>query len=328
MQEVFKAIGQVAAQDVTVLITGESGTGKELAARAVYQHSRRRDAPFLAVNCAAIPGQLFESELFGHERGAFTGADRVHVGRFERCDGGTLFFDEIGELAASTQAKVLRVLQGGEFERLGGSQVHTVDVRVIAATNKDLAEEVTRGRFREDLYWRLKVFTIEMPPLRERVEDLPELVDYFLGRYGRDFGKPVRFVASSLLERLKSHSWPGNVRELENRLKRAVLMTRGDILLEEHIPLDGPSAGGAGSADRLQDAGSLRRRLRGIVGQLVETGHECSRDAVVSLVEDALIASALEKCDGNQVKAARLLGISRNTLRDRLKRPSRNGDVG
>ena len=231
MQEVYKLIGQVAARDVTVLITGESGTGKELVARAIYHHSSRKDRPFLAVNCAAIPEPLFESELFGHERGAFTGADRTHIGKIERCHGGTLFFDEIGEMSLATQAKLLRMLQYGEIERVGGSQPLRVDVRIIAATNKKLEKAVADGEFREDLYWRLKIISIELPPLRERAEDIPALVEYFVSRFCAEYQTCIRHIDKGALARLKSHPWPGNVRELENSLRRDLSRARRS---EEH----------------------------------------------------------------------------------------------
>jgi len=237
MQEVFKLIGQVAEKDVTILITGESGTGKELVARAIYHHGARKERPFLAINCAALPDPLFESELFGHERGAFTGADRAHMGKFERCDGGTLFFDEIGDMSPSTQAKVLRVLQEREFERVGGSETIQSDVRIIAATNTDLERGVESGGFREDLYWRLKVISIRLPPLRERIEDVPALAEYFVGLFSGEYSKPVRYLEESALRKLTDYSWPGNVRELENCLRRAVLLSSGDVILKEHIEI-------------------------------------------------------------------------------------------
>ena len=244
MQEVFKLVGQVAATAVTVLITGESGTGKELVARTIYHHSQRKEGPFMAVNCAAIPDTLFESELFGYEQGAFTGAERAYVGKIERCHDGTLFFDEIGDMSLSTQAKVLRVLQEGEFERLGSSQTIKVNVRVLAATNKNLEQEVQEGRFREDLYYRLKIISIPLPPLRERADDVPALVDYFVGRFGQEYDKPVRYVADPTIAKLRSYSWPGNVRELENVLRRAVLTCKGDVLSGRACPLREQPRGG------------------------------------------------------------------------------------
>jgi two-component system nitrogen regulation response regulator GlnG len=235
MQEVYKAIGRVAPQDVTVLILGESGTGKEMVARALYHYSRRSDKPFLAVNCAAIPETLLESELFGHEKGSFTGADRKRVGKFEQCDGGTIFLDEIGDMTPLTQAKVLRVLQDQTFERIGGSEQVRTDIRVIAATNRDLEEMVTAGRFRQDLYYRLNVFTIRLPPLRERGEDLVLLTNHLVKRFARELGKDVHDVPDDTLTRLRRYGWPGNVRELQSVLKQAILNAAGPSLRPEFL---------------------------------------------------------------------------------------------
>ncbi len=320
MQEVYKLIGQVAAKDVTVLITGESGTGKELVARAIYHHSSRKDKPFLAVNCAAIPEALFESELFGHERGAFTGAERAHIGKFERCHGGTLFFDEIGEMPLSTQVKLLRALQYGEIERVGGSQTIKVDARIIAATNTHLETAVEEGRFREDLYWRLKVISIHLPPLRERSDDIPALVDYFLRRFGDEYRTPIRRIEESALIRLESHTWPGNVRELENTMRRAVLLSSGDIILEEHLKFD--SAGHGASTATSPDALSaeIERRIADLVPDLLRASGEKAHESIIDMLERALISRVLKECGYNQVKAAKVLGISRNTLRHRVKK--------
>ena len=227
MREVYKAIGRVAAQDVPVLITGESGTGKELVARAVYQHGPRAKAPFLALNCAAIPENLLESELFGHEKGAFTGADRRRIGKFEQCNGGTLFLDEVGDMPLALQAKMLRVLQEQAFERVGGNETVRTDVRLIAATHRDLKAWSAEGKFRPDLYYRLGVFTIHLPPLRERGDDLPMLVRHYLRRFSRELGREVHEVAPEALERLRRYSWPGNIRELQSVLKQALLQARG-----------------------------------------------------------------------------------------------------
>ncbi|MCH5375869.1 MAG: sigma-54 dependent transcriptional regulator, partial [Planctomycetes bacterium] len=213
MQRVYKDIGRVAPLDVNVLILGESGTGKELVARAIYQHSRRHQRPYLAINCAAIPEPLLESELFGHERGAFTGADRKRIGKFEKADNGTLFLDEIGDMTTATQAKILRLLQDGRFERVGGNETIRTDVRIIAATNKNLEAAIPEGRFREDLYYRLKVFSIYLPPLRQRKEDLPRLVTHFINLLNQDFGRHVTSVTPETMEFLDAHDWPGNVRE-------------------------------------------------------------------------------------------------------------------
>src|SRR5271165_6885798 len=235
MREVYKAIGRVAAQDVPVLITGESGTGKELVARAIYQHGPRGKAPFLALNCAAIPESLLESEMFGHEKGAFTGADRRRIGKFEQCNGGTLFLDEIGDMPLSLQAKVLRLLQDQAFERVGGNETICTDVRLIAATHRDLKAWSGDGKFRPDLYYRLGVFTIHLPPLRERGDDLPLLVQHYLRRFGRELGREVHEVAPEALERLRNHLWPGNIRELQSALKQALLQASGTVLLPSFL---------------------------------------------------------------------------------------------
>lgn len=320
MQEVFKLIGQVAARDVTVLITGESGTGKELVARAIYHHSHRRDRPFMAVNCAAIPDTLFESELFGYEQGAFTGADRAYVGRIERCHNGTLFFDEIGDMSLGTQAKVLRVLQEGEFERLGGSETIRSNVRVIAATNKNLETEVAQRHFREDLYYRLKIIAIHLPPLRQRLDDVPALVNYFVSRFTREDRKPVRYVLDQTMAKLRSHRWPGNVRELENCLRRAVLVCKGDMLLPEHVQFEhgADAAGQPGAA--AQPSATLRQRVDALVEEILRAAGPAAHASMIDLVEESLILAALRECGQNQVHAAKLLGISRNTLRSRMKR--------
>lgn len=320
MQEVYKLIGQIATKDVTVLITGESGTGKELVARAIYHHSNRKDAPFLTINCAAVPETLFESELFGHERGAFTGAERTHIGKFERCRDGTLFFDEIGDMPLSTQGKVLRVLQYGEFERLGGKENIRADVRIIAATNKNLEKEVEQGRFREDLYWRLKVISIDLPPLRERPQDLPLLVEYFVARFSEEYQTPIRHVAEAAMAQLKSHSWPGNVRQLENCIRRAVLLSQSDVILEEHLRLECDEHVGAQAASREQLMASIDHKLAELIPDLLQMAGERTHANVIDLVERALISKVLKQCGYNQVKAARVLGTSRNTLRHRMKK--------
>ncbi len=320
MQEVYKLIGQVAAKDVTILITGESGTGKELVARAVYHHSSRQDKPFLALNCAAIPETLFESELFGHERGAFTGAERTHIGKFERCHGGTLFFDEIGEMPLATQAKLLRVLQYGEIERLGGAHGVKVDVRVIAATNKDLERAVEQGLFREDLYWRLKIITIPLPPLRERADDIPSLVAYFLNRFSNEYQTPVRRIEQNALARLKAHSWPGNVRELENTIRRAILLSSGDVILEDHLKFDSVCQPSAPGVDGDQLGIRIERLLDLLIPELLGVCGDSMHESIIDMVERKLLSRVLEQCGYNQVKAAKVLGISRNTLRHRMKK--------
>ncbi|MSS72514.1 MAG: sigma-54-dependent Fis family transcriptional regulator [Candidatus Latescibacteria bacterium] len=246
MQEVYKRIGQVAATDVPILVRGETGTGKELVARAVYQHSRRANLPFMAINCAAIPEGLLESEMFGHKRGAFTNAFTRRIGKFEQANRGTLFLDEIGDMAVATQAKILRVLQDGTFQRLGGDVEVKVDVRVIAATHRDLEADVQAGRFREDLYYRLNVVSVVLPPLRERKDDLPRLIDYFVGRFCAELKVERVSISSEAMERLIGHDWPGNIRELQNCLKNAILTCRGGITVED-VRLPSPSGDPPGS---------------------------------------------------------------------------------
>ncbi|RJP69018.1 MAG: sigma-54-dependent Fis family transcriptional regulator [Candidatus Abyssobacteria bacterium SURF_17] len=320
MQEVYKLIGQVAEKDVTVLITGESGTGKELVAKAIYHHSKRKNRPFLTVNCAAIPDTLFESELFGYERGAFTGAERTHIGKFERGNGGTIFFDEIGDMSLPTQAKVLRVLQEGEFERLAGNEAIKVDVRLIAATNKNLAKAVENGEFREDLYWRLKIISIALPPLRDRAEDIPALAEYFFSRFCEEYHKPIRYIADSAMAQLKSHSWPGNVRELENCIKRAVLLCSGDVILEEHIKLDIDIEESSSPHSQEQLVSHLRKKVDELIPDILKLSNDKVHANIVELLEETLMRRVLKECDNNQVRAARMLGISRNTLRHRIKK--------
>ena len=238
MREVYKSIGRIAAQNLPVLITGESGTGKELVARAIYQHGPRARAPYRALNCAAIPESLLESELFGHERGAFTGADRKRIGKFEQCNGGTLFLDEVGDMAETVQAKMLRFLQEQEFERVGGNELVRTDVRLIGATHRDLKAWSAEGKFRPDLYYRLSVVTIHLPPLRDRGDDLSLLVQLFLRRYNIELGREVREVALEVMNRFRSYPWPGNVRELQSVLQQALLRASGTVLIPEFLPND------------------------------------------------------------------------------------------
>jgi two-component system nitrogen regulation response regulator GlnG len=310
MQQVFKLIGQVSQSDATVLITGESGTGKELVARAIYHHSARAGRPFLAINCAAIPEQLLESELFGHEKGAFTGAGERRIGKFEQCDKGTIFLDEIGDMPLATQTKILRVLQNGEFQRVGGNQTITVDVRVIAATNKDPERQVAEKKFREDLYYRLNVVRIHLPPLRERREDIPVLVDYFLQKSSK-----VKSIAADALAVLARHSWPGNVRELENAIQRAIVVARGDRILAEDLPAE---------VREPRPVGLPKEQVADTVGAAVATLFALAKQdpqfKVILAVERELIIRALAETGGNQVQAARLLGITRATLRKRIEK--------
>ena len=263
MREVYKAIGRVAAQDVTVLITGETGTGKELIARAIYQHGARAKAPFMALNCAAIPENLLESELFGHEKGSFTGADRRRIGKFEQCNNGTIMLDEIGDMPLVLQAKILRLLQEQSFERVGGNETVRTDVRVIAASHRDLKALSAEGKFRADLYYRLSVFTIHLPALRERDEDLPMLVKHYLRRFNRELGREVQEIAPEAMDRLRCYSWPGNVRELQSVLKQALLRARGSVLLTSFLSeFSASTADGAAPAGvDLELEAFIRQRL-------------------------------------------------------------------
>jgi DNA-binding NtrC family response regulator len=321
MQEIYKLIGQIAEKDVSIFITGESGTGKELVARAIYHHSRRKDRPFIAVNCAAIPESLFESELFGHERGAFTGADRTVMGKIERCDQGTLFLDEITEMSLPLQAKLLRAIQEKEIERVGGSRVIPVDVRILAASNRDIGKEVEAGRFRQDLYWRLKVISIHIPPLRERIEDIPLLVEYFLERFSSEYHLARCYVKDSALKKLTSYAWPGNVRELENCMRRAVLLSAGNVIAEKGLMIPEPAADKhAPGQDRNQLLSRLREKLENIIPDILRLSDQDIHANIIELVEETLIRAALRECGDNQVQAAKMLGISRNTLRHRIKK--------
>jgi len=307
MQQVFKLIGQVSQSDATVLVTGESGTGKELVARAIYHHSKRSDQPFLAINCAAIPEQLLESELFGHERGAFTGAAERRIGKFEQCDGGTIFLDEIGDMPLATQAKVLRVLQNGEFQRVGGNQALKVDVRVIAATNRDPEKHVAQKKFREDLYYRLNVVRIHLPPLRERRDDIAVLVDYFLRK------TKIKRVSPEVLAILQKHDWPGNVRELENAVERATVVARGETLMPDDLPADVREPKTVAVAPE-----AVEGSLDAAVSALFALARKDAKLKLIPAMERELIARALTETGGNQVQAAKLLGITRATLRKRI----------
>jgi two-component system nitrogen regulation response regulator GlnG len=317
MQQVFKLIGQVSQSDATVLVTGESGTGKELVARAIYHHSRRAEKPFLAINCAAIPENLLESELFGHEKGAFTGAADRRIGKFEQCDQGTIFLDEIADMPPSTQTKILRVLQSGEFQRVGGNQTFQVDVRVIAATNKNPEEQVSTKRFREDLYYRLNVVRIHLPPLRERRDDVRLLVDYFLQRLaksGTSSGKVMK-ISPEALKILDRSSWPGNVRELENVIERSAVVARGDSILPKDLPAEvrEPRAVAVAPQD-------LTTAIDAAVRPLYALAKKDPKLKIMAAVERELITRALVETSGNQVQAARLLGITRATLRKRIEK--------
>jgi DNA-binding NtrC family response regulator len=316
MQEVYKAIGRVAAQDVTVLITGASGTGKELVARALYQHSRRANGPFLPINCAAIPEQLLESELFGHEKGAFTGADRRRIGKFEQCSGGTLFLDEVGTMSPLTQSKLLRVLQEQTFERLGGNETIRTDVRVLAATNSDLESAVSAGRFRLDLFYRLRVFTIHLPPLRERGDDLKLLSAHYLRRFNRELGRDVRDVAPETLELLRRYAWPGNVRELQSILKQALLQATGSILLPDFLPA---SVTGTSAVAQEMEASSSEAGLEAFLEARLQAGTQTLYAEALERLERLLVTRVLRQTNGNQLQAAKILGITRGSLRTKIR---------
>jgi nitrogen regulation protein NR(I) len=318
MQEIYKMIGQVAPSDVTVLLRGESGTGKELLARAIYHHSLRAKQPFLPVNCAAIPDTLLESELFGHEKGAFTGAVFRRIGKIEQCHGGTLFLDEIGDMSLPTQAKLLRVLQDRSFERLGGNETITVDVRIIVATNKDLEEAIPAGKFREDLYYRLNVVSIHIPPLRERKEDIPELVSYFLKKFNRELKKRIVGITPESMEKIVSYGWPGNVRQLENVLKRAMVLCQGEWIPEDQLLLEKGSEKEQAESDLAKK--SFENLLDILFEELSKTSGSAGDLDMVSIIEKGLIIRALQRTGGNQVQAAQLLGINRGTLRGKMER--------
>jgi two-component system nitrogen regulation response regulator GlnG len=325
MQDVYKAIGRVAAQDVTVLITGASGTGKELVARALYQHSRRANGAFLPINCAAIPEQLLESELFGHEKGAFTSADRRRIGKFEQCSGGTLFLDEVGAMSPLTQSKLLRVLQEQTFERLGGEEAIHTDVRVLAATNAKLEADIAAGRFRLDLYYRLSVFTISLPPLRQRGDDLKLLVSHYLRRFNRELGKDVHDVSLEALELLRRYPWPGNVRELQSVIKQALLQAAGPVLLPDFLPpqiVDRESAI-ATRQDAIPDSRSRAPLEGGGLEQLIEARLQAGTQQLyaeaLERLERLLVTRVLRHTGGNQLQAAKILGITRGSLRTKVR---------
>jgi nitrogen regulation protein NR(I) len=323
MQSVFKLIGQLAMSDATALITGESGTGKELIARAIYHHGKRSEKPFLAINCAAIPENLLESELFGHERGAFTGASHQRIGKFEQCNGGTLFLDEIGDMTPATQTKILRVLQNGTFERVGGNQPIKVDVRIIAATNKPLEEAVADKSFREDLFYRLNVVRIRVPALRERPADIPLLVEYFLKKFAQKNAQPIKAIADSAVRALESYAWPGNVRELENVIHRALVVSKGDAILASDLPAEVTRASSSERRDATAAVSSVTIETNdtsAIAAALFRIARRDPKLKLIPFVERELVIHALKETHGNQVQAAKLLGITRATLRKRVEK--------
>jgi two-component system response regulator AtoC len=319
IQEVYKMIGQVAESDVTVLIRGESGTGKELVARAIYQHSRRKGGPFLAINCAAIPETLLESELFGFEKGAFTGANKRRVGKFEQCHQGTILLDEVGDMPLATQAKILRILQEGTFERIGGNETLQVNVRVLASTHRKLDEMIKQGAFREDLYYRLKIMTIVLPPLRERKEDIQELAEYFFHLYNRQLDTQVSYLEPLVFDKLRSHPWPGNVRELVNTVKRGLILCKGEVMTEKDIVFDDEDEESPLSDERELES-VLTNRLDPLFTDILRFWGTSLHANLLEKVEKFLIQKALAETQGNQVQAAKLLGISRNTLRSRIEK--------
>jgi nitrogen regulation protein NR(I) len=314
MQEVYKAIGRVSATDATVLVRGESGSGKELAARALYQHSARSDKPFLVINCVAIPDTLLESELFGYEKGAFTGATHRRVGKIEQASGGTVFLDEIGDMPLNLQAKMLRLLQEKSIERLGGRETLPVDVRIIAATNRNLEHLISKGRFREDLYYRLKVITIWLPPLRERTGDILLLTDYFLTRFASELGIENPGITREALSMLVSSAWPGNIRELANTLQKALIFNRGAPLSLTDIT----QATGIDANNHLNEAAS-DNQVRAWIRNLLSKGtHENLFENCMDHFGGVLVGEALNLTGGNRSQAAKLLGMSRPTLHAKI----------
>lgn len=305
MRRLLEMIALVAPSEATVLITGESGTGKSLVARAIHGNSRRRDKPLVEVNCAAIPETLIESELFGHEKGAFTGADRQRRGRFSMADGGTIFLDEVGELPPSMQAKLLRVLQEGDIQRVGSDASIPVDVRVIAATNRDLQRMIAESFFRQDLYYRLNVVTMDVPPLRERIEDIPVFMNHFQEHFARKYKKIVKGITPQAMDLLLRYSWPGNVRELENAVERAIILLQSDYISERELPL---------SIQRLTEQEEPDAE------EPASTAYLPGGEATLAEVEKQRILQALEECGGNKSGAARRLGITRRTLKLKLKK--------
>ncbi|HVM46373.1 MAG TPA: sigma-54 dependent transcriptional regulator [Candidatus Acidoferrum sp.] len=314
MQAIYKEIGRVATKPVNVLIRGETGTGKELIARAVYQHSDRSNAPFIAINCAAIPETLLESELFGHERGAFTGAEVRRIGRFEQASGGTIFLDEIGDMTLGTQVKLMRVLQEKCVQRLGGKETISVDVRVVAATHRDLEAAIRQKQFREDLYYRLSVVVLTLPPLRNRREDIPELVRHFLQKHGPELGNPNPSIHPEAMDFLQSQSWPGNVRELENVVRKALLLAQTYTINLDHVrtALSKTSTPGYSAAQ------SFGEHVDDLLAAARRGDMENIHSRVIEDAERELFTRAIHQAQGNQAKAARWLGISRITMKAKL----------
>jgi DNA-binding NtrC family response regulator len=317
MQQVFKMIGRVSGSEAPVMVTGESGTGKELVARAIHNYSQRSGKSFLAINCAAIPDNLLESELFGHEKGSFTGAHTQRIGRFEQCDNGTLFLDEIGEMPLQVQSKILRVLQEGEFSRVGGSQTLHTDVRIVCATNKILEEEVAMKKFREDLFYRLNVVRIHLPPLRQRADDIVLLAEYFLQKISNQKHRPPLKLSEESIRVLEAYPWPGNVRELENTIQRASVMATADVLLPKDIPL-GQSLSEPIGTSTPESGEAITKEIA--VDFLFDSASSDPALSLLPWLEKEFTLRAMEKAAHNQVRAAKMLGITRATLRTRLER--------
>jgi two-component system nitrogen regulation response regulator GlnG len=319
MLNIYKMIGRVAERDITVLVVGESGTGKELVARAIHQNSMRRDAKLVAVNIAAIPKDLLESELFGYEKGAFTGASLPKQGRFEEAHRGTLHLDEIGDMPPELQTKLLRILEERKFYRLGSEKPTPVDVRIIASTNKNLEKEVAEGRFREDLYYRLNAITIEIPPLRKRIEDVVPLTEHFLNKYSKELGIANRTISEDAKELVLSYNWPGNVRELENIIKRVLVLTSDSVITKETLLEAAPNLEGRGKRERK----SFDQLIEEELNYLIESGNADSQghiyDKVIKKVEKPLLEALLRITNGNKKKAAQILGINRNTLSKKME---------
>ncbi|HUG66533.1 MAG TPA: sigma-54 dependent transcriptional regulator [Pirellulaceae bacterium] len=318
MLDVYKQIGRVAPQDVAVLIRGESGTGKELIARAIYHHSGRKDRCFMAINCAALSDTLLESELFGHEKGAFTGAERRHIGKFEQCNGGTIFLDEIGDMSPSTQSKVLRILQEQKFERVGGTETIATDVRIISATNRDLEQMIEDNEFRLDLYHRLNSFEVVLPALRERGDDIKLLLEHFLARFNKSLTKQITGISERAMEILMNHAWPGNIRELQAVLRKAMLMSTGPVLVPEFLPEEVANDNEPASASSGR-SGSRAMRLDDFLRELDAADSNDMYAASLEWLERHLLTHVLSATDGNQSKAAERLGITRGSLRNKIR---------
>ncbi len=318
MQQLFRILGRVAASDLTVLITGESGTGKEMVARALHEQSQRASRPFVAINTAAIPAELLESELFGHEKGAFTGADKARAGRFEQADGGTLFLDEIGDMPLSLQAKLLRVLEEGKVQRVGSNQARSVNVRLLAATHQNLPTKIQQKEFREDLYYRLNVIPVHIPPLRERKDDIRELAQFLLDQSARELDMQVPILLDDAIGLLEQHNWPGNVRELKNVMRRLAVLTPGSSITLSDVALALGHASSSEEEETLSEA--VTRCTRNYLMQLGYAKASNLHQHVLEQIEPPLLKLALEQCHGNQLRVSDMLGLNRNTVRKLLRK--------